>query len=88
MTVAMLISASDVLHRDKASWFCHIEAPRIRSVRVPFVRARFVVNGFGGKWLGAAATADETSGSNCHMSAVEVAVKLTSAKWGLPDACR
>jgi hypothetical protein len=55
MMAAMSISASDVLHRDKASWFCHIEAPTVR----------FVVNGFGGQWFGAAATADETSGSRC-----------------------
>jgi hypothetical protein len=79
MTAAMSISVSDVLHRDKVSWFCHIEAPTLR----------FVVNGFGGQWLGAAATADETSGSDCKMSGWKIrCLKLPSAKWGLPDACR
>jgi hypothetical protein len=32
MTAAMPISASDVLQRDKASWFCHIQAPTARFV--------------------------------------------------------
>jgi hypothetical protein len=55
MMAATSISVSDVLHCDKISWFCHIEAPTLR----------FVVNGLGRQWLGAAATADETSGSDC-----------------------
>ena len=29
MMAAMSISTSDVLHRDKVSWFCHIEAPTV-----------------------------------------------------------
>ena len=32
MTAAMPISASDVLQRDKVSWFCHIQAPTARFV--------------------------------------------------------
>jgi hypothetical protein len=58
MMAAMSISASDVLHRDKVSWFCHIQAPTVR-----FVVWALMVSG--GQSFGAAATADETSGIRC-----------------------
>jgi hypothetical protein len=57
MMEAMSISASDVLHRDKVSWFCHIQA-----LTVLFVVWALMVSGDNGSAL---QHADETSGSNC-----------------------
>jgi hypothetical protein len=48
-----------VLHCDKASWFCHIEASRVR-----FVVSVLMVSGDNN--LGAAATDDETSIGGCR----------------------
>jgi hypothetical protein len=55
----MSISTSGVLHRDKLSWFCHIEAPTLRFL-VWTLRV-LGEDGFRAD-LGAAAI-DETSGS-------------------------
>jgi hypothetical protein len=40
----MSISTSGVLHRDKLSWFCHIEAPTLRFVV-------WALRVFGGQWV-------------------------------------
>jgi hypothetical protein len=43
MAALKLISIADVLHCDKALWFCHIEAPTVR-----FVVLALIVSGDNG----------------------------------------